>query len=64
MKFTITGDIADRIEQGISEAQRQIDRELMKYTGAHRDTALIAQCEAHIAKMREALRSGVLVAGE
>lgn len=61
MEFQITPELAGRINQGIDEAQRVIDRE-MKYSATHRNTNLIAKNEAHIAKMRDALRAGVLVA--
>lgn len=59
MEFILTAEMSRRINNGIAEAQKQIDRE-MTYSPNHRNAALIAQCEAHIAKMAAALEAGVL----
>lgn len=62
MDIQITPEVARRITQGIAEAQRVIDKE-MTYTDKHRNNALIARCQAHIEKMRAAMRRGVLASG-
>lgn len=60
MEFAITNELSRRINEGIQEAQRNIDRE-MRYSEQMRNIELIQQSEAHIAKMVAALDAGVLV---
>jgi hypothetical protein len=61
--FKITADLARRVNQGIAEAQRNIDRE-MRYSEEFRNQESIKSNQAHIEKMVKALESGFLVVGE